>query len=553
MTNPTLRRWVRVAISAVLLGALAGCGGGSGYGGGSGGGGGGTTYTVGGMVTGLTGSGLVLQINSAGDLAVPASGAFTFVTGLASGVAYAVTVQTQPTNPNQTCVVTNGSGTMGATNVTNVAVTCTNTFTVGGVVSGLIGSGLVLNTGYWDYSTLNITTNGAFTLLTDVASGDSYGVVVTTQPTNPAQICLVTNGSGTMGSSNISNVAVICSSAERVAYAANAGSSTISAYTIESTGALTAVGAPVATGTSPLAIAGSPDGHYVYVGNETDNNISVYAVNATTGALTPISGPPVATGIDPQALAFDPSGAYLYVANYGSDNLSAYAVNASTGALTPLTTAMYATGTGPSAISVDPYGKFVFVANKGGSNDVSVFAITTGTGALTPVVGSPFPATSGNPQGAYSPVPYSLVLGAAGRYLYVATTDNFIGSGVSAFSVDPVTGALTLLRNSAVDVSGYIATDRTGKYLYVTNGSAVNGYSIDATTGELSALAAGPVVTGATAYSIAIDPTNQFLYVGNGSTANISGYQLDAATGGLTAIPGSPFTSGNLPEFIVTL
>ena len=103
-----------------MLVLLSGCGG-SGYGGG---GGGGATYTVGGTVSGLTGSGLVLRNNGGDDLPVSASGTFAFATEVANGAAYVVTVFTQPANPTQTCVVTNGSGTMGSSNVTNISVTC---------------------------------------------------------------------------------------------------------------------------------------------------------------------------------------------------------------------------------------------------------------------------------------------------------------------------------------------------------------------------------------------------------------------------------------------
>jgi len=87
-----------------------------------------STYTIGGTVTGLTGSGLVLQNNGGGDLAVSsATGAFTFTAGLADGAAYAVTVKTQPTSP-QNCVVTNGSGTVDSANVIDVAVVCVGRF-----------------------------------------------------------------------------------------------------------------------------------------------------------------------------------------------------------------------------------------------------------------------------------------------------------------------------------------------------------------------------------------------------------------------------------------
>ncbi|MEP6546994.1 MAG: hypothetical protein ABJD53_05965 [Gammaproteobacteria bacterium] len=82
------------------------------------------TYTVGGVVSGLGGTGLVLQINDGDSLAVAGPGAFTFPGGLGSGAAYSVTVSTQPASPSENCLVTNNSGTVGTTNVTNVTVQC---------------------------------------------------------------------------------------------------------------------------------------------------------------------------------------------------------------------------------------------------------------------------------------------------------------------------------------------------------------------------------------------------------------------------------------------
>ncbi len=100
----------------MLLMLLAACGGG--------GGSSAPTYTVGGVVTGLNGSGLTLQDNGGDNLAVPVPGGFTFAGSLSSGAAYAVSVATQPSLPTQNCVVTRGAGTVGAANVTNVAVNC---------------------------------------------------------------------------------------------------------------------------------------------------------------------------------------------------------------------------------------------------------------------------------------------------------------------------------------------------------------------------------------------------------------------------------------------
>jgi len=82
------------------------------------------TYTVGGSVSGLTGSGLVLQNNGGDNLAIGADGGFTFATPLDDGSDYAVKILTQPSDPNQTCSISNGSGAINASDETNVSVTC---------------------------------------------------------------------------------------------------------------------------------------------------------------------------------------------------------------------------------------------------------------------------------------------------------------------------------------------------------------------------------------------------------------------------------------------
>ena len=87
------------------------------------------TYTIGGSVSRLVGSGLVLQDNGGNNLTVTASGSFSFTTALATGATYGVTVLTQPGNPTQVCTVTNGSGTVANAAITNVAVNCLTTTT----------------------------------------------------------------------------------------------------------------------------------------------------------------------------------------------------------------------------------------------------------------------------------------------------------------------------------------------------------------------------------------------------------------------------------------
>ena len=163
-------------------------------------------YTIGGTVSGLTGTGLVLQDNGGNNLPVSANGSFKFTAAVASGAAYKVAVLTQPTGQN--CTVANGTGTANG-NVTNIQVACSNlpptTYTIGGTVSGLTGTGLVLqNNGG---NNLPVSANGSFKFTTAVASSAAYKVTVLTQPTG--QSCTVANGSGT-ANANVTSVHVVC-------------------------------------------------------------------------------------------------------------------------------------------------------------------------------------------------------------------------------------------------------------------------------------------------------------------------------------------------------
>jgi len=80
------------------------------------------TYTIGGTISGLTGT-VILQNNGKNNLSIAStSNSFTFSTATTTGNPYLVTVQTQPTG--QTCSVNSGSGTVSSANITTVSVTC---------------------------------------------------------------------------------------------------------------------------------------------------------------------------------------------------------------------------------------------------------------------------------------------------------------------------------------------------------------------------------------------------------------------------------------------
>jgi hypothetical protein len=83
------------------------------------------------------------------------------------------------------------------------------TYTVGGTVTGLPG-GLILTLTLQgtDTDSLVLAANGSFVFAAQIATGGTYNVIATV---NPATVtCTVTNGSGVIGSANITNVAVTC-------------------------------------------------------------------------------------------------------------------------------------------------------------------------------------------------------------------------------------------------------------------------------------------------------------------------------------------------------
>ncbi len=168
------------------------------------------TLTVGGSVSGLSGSGLVLQLNGANDLAVSANGRFNFPNALAKGSAYAVTVKASPSAPvKQACTVSQGSGSITGAAVNNVAVACTtSSFAVGGTVSGLSGKGLVLQLN--GANDLAIASNGNFIFPgIRLPDGSDYSVAIKTTPGK--QMCEIKPISAAFDKDTLNIAAVTCS------------------------------------------------------------------------------------------------------------------------------------------------------------------------------------------------------------------------------------------------------------------------------------------------------------------------------------------------------
>ncbi len=399
----------------------------------------------------------------------------------------------------------------------------------------------------------------------------------------------------------------------RFAYAVGATSNTISAYTINATtGQLTQVsGSPWATGELPQSITIDPSGKFVYVANQTSNNISAYTINGDTGALTPVPSSPFPAGDDPGSVAIDPTGRFAYANNLDDSpggDVSGYTINPTTGALTLMPGSPFLVGSGAFGLAIAPSGEFGYVGF-GNGTQITAFSIDPTTGIPTEVAGSPFamggagvfslvitpsgkfiyvvgdntPGTivalsvntttgvvkpvTGSPFAAgYQPA-YATV-DPDGTLLYVTNTNFSEKSQPNSNEVWTYAiagdGALTLLNKArtqqgpgpVVLAGGSAAVTYTPKFAYVANqgpntgAGNVSAYTINASSGHLTAVSGSPFPAGQSPYSVAVDPAGKFAYVANEGSNTVSAYTIDSDTGALKAISCSTCSTGEGPTAV---
>jgi alpha-tubulin suppressor-like RCC1 family protein len=213
-TMPHSRRFLAWAVAAGAAMASSGCGGGSSADGTPAG----ETHLLGGSVSGLSGSGLMLwaEFGAASTFVVVMGGAtsFQFPTRLPKDAPYSVTVSQQPFSPYQSCDVANGVGVMASEDVVDVEVTCTTRRgTIGGSITGLTGVGLVLTAATLPDVAVPAGAT-SFTFPGTVASGTSFSVTVGRQPEYPRQTCTVQGGTGTTAL-DVTSIAVTCAADAR--------------------------------------------------------------------------------------------------------------------------------------------------------------------------------------------------------------------------------------------------------------------------------------------------------------------------------------------------
>jgi hypothetical protein len=178
-----------------------------------------SSYTVGGALHGLVSGDVLVIANNNGDRTTvdPTQPSYTMAEPVALGGSYSLTIVMQPVG--KTCEIVHASGVDVTANITNADVTCAAiSRTIGGTITGLIAAnGLVLQDNGGDNTSINANAT-TFTMKTSLPEGGNYSITIATQPT-PATVthatstisCAVSNGTGVVGDSDVTTVAIRCS------------------------------------------------------------------------------------------------------------------------------------------------------------------------------------------------------------------------------------------------------------------------------------------------------------------------------------------------------
>jgi DNA-binding beta-propeller fold protein YncE len=524
--------WIARLVAVGGLVCVTACGGGGGSSGG------GQSYTVGGSLTGLAGHGLVLGNNGANPLSVSANGSFAFTSAVPDGAIYDVQVVTEPTGPSQTCAIAKGSGVVSGSNITNVAVTCTtNTYTVGGTVSGFSGNGLTLADS--GSSPLSVSASGSFTFGTALPDGTSYNVTVTAQPSGPTQTCAVAKGNGTLHGANVTNVQVTC---------------TTNSYSVGGTvSGLVGTGLALSlNGGAPIPI--STDGPFQFPGTLlSGTNFNIAAATQPVGPFQSCladngSGTVGGSNVSVSVVCTSIS-AFAYIID-SSAGLIGYSVASQTGLLTQLPGTPFTNPTSnvPRNVVASPDGKKLYITEGGTIYAYSIAQPPSSQMGSLSLLGS-----------TTIDMIYGLATDTSGQFIYATSVPNTVGAKgyVAAFKIDAATGALSPVAQYASGSKPFgIAAYPTASYLLVTNlaSNDVSVFSIDSAAGTLTPVSGSPFAAGYGPYGVAPTPNGKFVYVTNdglSGSAGLSSYTIDSSTGVLTPISNGSGGTSELTTVVV--
>lgn len=205
---------------------------------------------------------------------------------------------------------------------------------------------------------------------------NNVGNTVTTFAVSPSGTLSVVQNIST-GPINAVATYIAISANGKFAAVTNANINNIAYYNVNSTNGMLTSKGTAATQSTPFGITYFLNDQFLAVVNRDSNSVTIYSVDPT-GVPTPINGTVAAssftTQIFPRRIAISPNNQFAAVTNRNSDSVTIYAINQTTGAFTPVTgslaTSSFATGNSPNGVAYAPDNSFLIVANENSQTPV---------------------------------------------------------------------------------------------------------------------------------------------------------------------------------------
>jgi 6-phosphogluconolactonase len=198
----------------------------------------------------------------------------------------------------------------------------------------------------------------------------------------------------------------------------------------------------------PHAVTFDPAGKFIAGADLGVDKVFIFQINAESGTLEQVSEASTAAGAGPRHVAFNAEGTLLYVVNELDATIAVFAYDSATGTIGELIQTISTVpdpfeGTKSTAeIFIHPSGKFLYNSNRGQPDTTTpegdaivVFSVDPETGELTLL----------QHMTEQIGVPWSFAFDASGAWLYAA---NYDGNSVTQYAIDQNSGALTFTGNA---------------------------------------------------------------------------------------------------------
>lgn len=322
---------------------------------------------------------------------------------------------------------------------------------------------------------------------------------------------------------------------------ATASSNQILAFSINSSGSLTAL--PATTGPANSQSVALDFNSLVFADTST-NSVDSFSVGLANGTLTPVQGSPTSLGSangGPTGLAETAAG-YLYATEPNGTivGLGTGAEGANFGA--PLPGSPYSAGVSPTEMATPVNSTNLYVSDPGdATGGVLAYSINS-SGALTPMNGSPFPTLPGAGPSFIFPGAYLASSGGqGGEFLFVSLSK---AGKVAVFSIN-ADGSLTAVAGSPFSVGNGPSTiaEDSGNHVFVLNGTdhTVSAFNL-AINGVLTPIGS-PLAVGAASGGMAYYRSE--LFVADSTASEI--WTLNVGSSGALTQAGSPLPVSSPP------